>query len=244
MFRKRSKAQQTESHPMGDGTPLILQTIGCPVQYRFSASIVQAHRHMITRLMRDQRLAGRLCLVSALRGEGVTYSSLAMATTLSHDFSQRVCYVDLNWWWPAQQLADVNQYSQGIAGILNEHAQISDVLVRTGASNLCLLPAGHLPPEQRPIVARSSELKAVLAQLGELFDTVVLDIPAILATSDAMVLASLGDSCLVVIRQGATTTASVKQALDDIAHMPVTGVLLNRVRVATPTWVRTLIPDL
>jgi len=150
--------------------------------------------------MRDKGMAGRLSMVSALRGEGVTFSSLAMATTLSHDFSQRVCYVDLNWWWPAPQMTVLKQLSQGIAGILNNNAELEDVLVRTGFTNLCLLPAGQLPPEQRPIVARSFALKQVVMQLSDKFDTLVLDIPAILATSDAMPLAAQGETCLVVIR--------------------------------------------
>jgi Mrp family chromosome partitioning ATPase len=243
MLRKRSTADDTPLHPARNGATPVLDAADSLQLSHYPAEVIDAHRYLITRLMRDQAIDGQIALVAALRGEGVTYSSLAMATTLSNDFSKRVCYVDLNWWWPAPALAGLLQQSAGMAAILQENATPDEVLVKTGSANLCLLPAGRLSPALRPVMAHSEGLKAALARLREQFDVLLLDIPAILATSDAMALAALGDSCLVVIKQGGSTRTSVRQALDEIAHLPVTGVLLNRVRVATPKWVRHWLPE-
>lgn len=206
--------------------------------YPFPAEVIEAYRHMVTRLIQDGGMRGRLAVVSALRGEGVTFSSLAMATTLSHDFPQSVCYVDLNWWWPAPQMTKLSRSSPGIAGILNEAIELEDGLVKTGFSNLSLLPAGNLDPARRPVVARSTPLKETLARLSDQFDTLILDIPAILSTSDSMALASLGEGCVLVVQQGVSATTSVKRALDNVAHLSMIGVVMNRVRVATPSRLR------
>lgn len=240
---KRVMTQNGESPTKVDTGTASSSPSRIPGHFQFPNSVIQAHRHMVTRLMRDQSITGRVSMVSALRGEGVTFSSLAMASTLSNDFAQRVCYVDMNWWWPSLQMKNLTQYSAGLAGILKNEVSVDSALVRTDNGNFSLLPAGQFPPKQRPSMARSSALESALTELSDRFDTLILDIPAILATSDALALAAYGDACLMVIRQGVTNPGSVKQALDDIANLPIKGVVLNRFRTATPVWIRNLIPD-
>jgi Mrp family chromosome partitioning ATPase len=109
--------------------------------------------------------------------------------------------------------------------------------------NLALLPAGDLSPAQRPAMARSDTLRTCIARLSRRFDHILLDIPAILATSDAIALASLGAACCVVVRQGITPVSNVRRALDDIKHLSILGVLLNQNRTVLPRWVNALIPQ-
>lgn len=91
-------------------------------------------------------------------------------------------------------------------------------------------------------MARSQELQDVINNLSTRFDFLILDIPAIHSTSDAIPLASLGDACCLVVRQGITTVEDVRLGLDEIDHIPMLGVVLNRVKLATPTFVTKLIP--
>jgi len=59
--------------PAGDGTPL----------QKFSGEVVDNLRYMVTRILRNGQLPSRLSMVSALRGEGVTYLSQALAATIA-----------------------------------------------------------------------------------------------------------------------------------------------------------------
>jgi Mrp family chromosome partitioning ATPase len=63
---------------------------------------------------------------------------------------------------------------------------------------------------------------------------VILDIPAILATTDSVTLASLGNVACLVIQQGVTQVGDVSQALDEIEHLEIMGSVLNNIRIATP----------
>jgi Mrp family chromosome partitioning ATPase len=85
-------------------------------------------------------------------------------------------------------------------------------------------------------------LVQIIEDLSKEFDHLILDIPAIRATNDAVPLASLGDACCLVIRQGVTTAEDVRLTLDEIDHLPILGVILNRVRLKTPRVILKFIP--
>ncbi len=217
--------------PAGDGTPL----------QKFSGEVVDNLRYMVTRILRNGQLPSRLSMVSALRGEGVTYLSQALAATIAHDMKARICVVDLNWWWPSPAIMAAND-NPGLAAVIAKEAKLDDVIAPTGWSNLVFIPAGNMAIEHRPVMARSQELQDVINNLSTRFDFLILDIPAIHSTSDAIPLASLGDACCLVVRQGITTVEDVRLGLDEIDHIPMLGVVLNRVKLATPTFVTKLIP--
>jgi Mrp family chromosome partitioning ATPase len=252
--------------PAQDGTITLRAADDTPL-YTFPSEVVNSVRHMETVLISKGRLPARISIVAALQGEGVTYTTLALATALSYDLAVRVCVVELNWWSPqlnappthkAHVTPDTDDTTviatpsdtpssiveaTGLAAVLMGAATIDNVLIPTALPNLALLPAGRLSPAQRPVMARSDALKACIEQLSQRFDHVLLDIPAILATSDSIALASLGNTCCVVIRQGVTPVSSVRRALNDIKHLPMLGVVLNQTRNALPRWVSAFVPQ-
>ena len=93
------------------------------------------------------------------------------------------------------------------------------------------LPAAHLADQ------------VSIEQLGERFEHIILDIPAIHSTSDAIALASLTEACCVVIRQGITPMAQVRQAVDNLQHLNLLGVVFNQMHSDLPRWMHTLIPQ-
>jgi Mrp family chromosome partitioning ATPase len=248
-------------------TALALGMPDAAPQRVFPSEITNNFRHMLTRLTYGEALSAksisRISFVSALQQEGVTYTALAFATTMAHDLHAEICLVDLNWWSPGlpaalalpplprrwwqrrkpQEAAVELPRSPGLAAVLNGTASLEEALLPTAMSNLQVLPAGELPLEQRPIVARSEQLRACIETLSEYFHYVLLDVPAVLTTSDAIALASLGDACCMVIRQGVTPVNSVRAALDDLKHLHMLGVVLNQTTMATPRWITALVPQ-
>lgn len=216
--------------------PYLLQRAQGEALYAFAPVTIDAIRYMTTRLMATNELPKRCAMVSALREEGVTYTALALALTLAHDTDRTVCYIDLNWWWPATRLRAMPIAEFGVATLLKNETTLSDTLLATNYHNLSLLLGGNLPAAQRPVVARSTALAALVAQVGAQFDHLILDIPAILTTSDAIPLTSLGDAACLVVRHGASTSDLTHQALQRIDHVTTLGVILNRTQAQTPPW--------
>ncbi len=256
MFRLRKQPA-----PITD-LPLTLETAGS-LRRTFPADQIGQLRRMLTDLAVDQRLPARIGFTSALRGEGVSYLTLAAALTLTHDTGKRVCVVELNWLAPGM-LANLNPAPPpasrqsrratppatpplpilpGVAETLQGQASLEETLLSTNHPGLALIPAGTATIAQRPLLARSAELRALIDQIATQFDHVFLDLPAVLATSDTLALATLAQTCALVVRQGVTQITEVQRALSDLAHMPLLGVILNQARLATPSWIQRLIPQ-
>jgi len=247
--------------------PLALRSIDGTLLKSFPPEVISSIRHMETSLICNDHFPTRVAVVSTLGGEGVTYITLALATTLASDLPVRICAVELNWWSPGMQTRISEPQvavqprrrrrstappqspptqplvnSPGIAAVLTGAATLDEALIPTALPNLMLLPAGELSPEQRPTIARSEGLKHCIDQLSRRFDHLLLDIPAILSTSDGIALASLASGCCIVIRQGVTPVNSVRRGLDDLQHLEMLGVVLNQTYTALPRWMHALIP--
>ena len=230
-----SEAQATGS--------LQLKTASNVAIVTYPQSTIQPLRSMLTRMISHKTLPQCISVVSALRGEGVTYNTFAMASTLANDTTYNTCVVDLNWWWPNEQSRKIRGSSEGVVGLLNGDLSLDEALIPTSFPNLTILPAGVLATDQQPIFVGGQGPRDLIEDLKDRFDCLLLDVPAILATNDAIPLASLGDACCMVVCQGTSTTALIKRALREISHVPTLGVLMNQSKVATPNWVQKWLPE-
>ncbi len=254
--------------PAVDEAGLVLRSLGGKTICEFSGETVAAMRRMLTSLMYQATMPKSIANVAALRGEGVSYITMAMAATLASDVSARVCAVELNWWHPSLHLYLAGQPpapatkgkgkgkakgapaeaaapgpEEGLGAVLRGTTSLDQAIVGTSLPNLSVLPAGHVPAEARSALARSAQLKTTVEALGERFDYLIFDVPAVSATSDTVALTSLAESVEVVVRQGVTPVNTVKAALDEVKHVPVLGVILNQVQVYTPRWILNLLPQ-
>jgi Mrp family chromosome partitioning ATPase len=236
-FRRKEIVTDT---PVSDLITRLYTASGKPVA-QFPNELIDHLRRMVTRIHYKDKLPQAISLTSAIRQEGVSYISWALGTTMAADLQKKVCVVELNWRYPAVQI----QFGEdtGLAAVLSEKIELDEAIVSTNIENLSILPAGTLPPEKSVIWARSNELQQIINHLGERFDHLLLDVPAVRTTSDAIPLASLGDACGLVVSQGVTSITDVRLALDDIAHLPMLGVIMNFVAFDTPSFITKFIPQ-
>jgi Mrp family chromosome partitioning ATPase len=199
----------------------------------YSGVMVDSLRQLISRLGKKKGLPKRLALVAALRQEGVSYLSQGLAATIANDLGLRVCLVELNYWWPDLKFKESDP-NCSLAGILEGKKPIQKAVLTTGWPNFNILPAGEIPRHVRPKISNSDEIKHVVTELGQMYDHLILDIPAILATTDSVALASLSSSACLVIHQGITHVEDVHQALEEVEHLKIDGVILNLSRYAVP----------
>lgn len=204
--------------------------------------VASALRYFLARvqLHGTQGLPARLALTSALAGEGVTYIARSLAAVVAYDTEESVVVVDLNWRRPPKD-ADAVTQMLGLADVVEDGVPIEQVVVPTSNPRLSLLPAGASPLARRPALAGSKALVAALDELEAQFDHLLLDLPPVLASSDAMNLAQLGDAYVLVVQQGATAEAQVEAALEEMRGAEALGVILNRYDTRIPRRLRKLV---
>ena len=217
------------------GSPLSIPTVhGYPLR-EYPEEAVSKLRPMMTRLLHKGGLPKRLAFASALRSEGVSFTAQALAGIIAHDLSYRVCIVDLNFWWPDSCLKAASVYDQSLASVLLNETPLENAVTPTAWPNLSFLPAGEIPRHMRSMVAHSQALRDVIERLSADFDHLILDVPAILATTEAAALASLAHATCLVIRQGVSHTEDVARALDEVEHLEIIGVVMNSVKYSAPS---------
>ncbi len=106
---------------------------------------------------------------------------------------------------------------------------IFSVLQQTPDPNLTILPGGS-PIDSPPTLLSSSRMGDVLQQLSQ-NAFVVIDGPAVLTASEAMILASKSDGILMVVNARHTTAVKLNQSLEMLSrlHVPIHGIVLNQI---------------
>lgn len=237
-FKRKSK-KKNDDDLIGEAE--FMKTADDQMVTEFPSTVINQLRHMVTRLKYTDDLPTTISLVSAVRGEGVTYTSWALASIIANDLQAKVCAVELNWWFPTEQTFIDEDY--GIASVLTGEKSLDDVICKTQNDCFDFILAGSMETQHRATFARSEKLKELIKELQDRYDYVLIDAPATLSTSDAIPLASLSTSCCLVVRQGVTHIDHVKMALDDVAHLKILGVILNQVTLKTPSFILRMIPQ-
>jgi succinoglycan biosynthesis transport protein ExoP len=106
-----------------------------------------------------------------------------------------------------------------LAGLPLEHA-LMQVPVSGGAGKppraLTVLPSGPIPPNPSELL-EGPRMRVILAELGERFEMVIIDSPAVGYVSDAMTLVPLVSAILAVGGLGRTTREDAKGFVDQLS---------------------------
>jgi capsular exopolysaccharide synthesis family protein len=202
---------------------------------------VETWRKIYTPLLMHSQGTDALLLAvsSALEGEGKTTTSLGLGASIAADLEEQVLLVDLDLASRGLSRALGLDSSPGLGEYLAGATDLKLALRRTAMTNLWVLPAGSaVPNPSRPL--RSSTMVSLIARLRKEYRVVILDTPSMLSSSDAMLIASMADSLLLVARAGQSTTSDVTQALALAESVPQRAVIVNDFQSAVPRRLRWL----
>ncbi len=169
-----------------------------------------------------------ILVTSALPQEGKTTTSMNTAIVLAQKGS-RVLLIDADLRRPSIHKALKLGPRTGLSNVLTGSAQLHQATVRsTLVPTLFVLPAGTPPPNPAELLA-SSHMRDVLIELREQYDHIVIDTPPALSVTDAVILSTIADSVVLVIRSGQTTRQALRRARDLLVRVNarIAGVLLN-----------------
>ena len=126
-------------------------------------------------------------------------------------------------------------YSQVVLGEENLpflETKINSVIQKTGVDDLFLMPCGDIPPASSELLA-SSRMSFLVSYLKKKFDLLIIDSSPVMATSDAVILASQMDGVLLINRSGMINRKMVLKTVEQVqnAQANIIGLVLNRVDI-------------
>lgn len=175
--------------------------------------------------------AGRptaLSIFSAGPGEGKSTTLRQLALSMAHA-GERVLLIDSDVRRPTQHTLAGVPREPGLTDVLQDKVKWRDALHRDASGALDLLPAGNGSITLSLLYA--NKLRGLVTEFKESYDKILFDSPPIIGVSDASVLASLTDGCVLLIQHRRNPASMVQRAkqITDGLRVQVVGVVLNQV---------------
>ncbi len=186
------------------------------------------------RSLRTSLLLGRgsqfktIVVSSAVPGEGKSFTATNLAMVLAQR-NAKVLLIDAD--MHGGRLHEIlgASRSPGLSSVLTREVSLQQAIkVIDDALPLSLLSCGPLASHPADLLD-SASMSEVLRQCSEMFDFVVIDTPPVLVASDAVILATMSDAMVVVVRSGLTTRQELGRSGEVLAPLrsKVIGTVLN-----------------
>src|SRR5262245_11433212 len=173
--------------------------------------------------------ANLIAVVSALSGEGKTFTCLNLCLSIARERDWSVVLVDADCSKPHLTRMFSAEDKPGLIDLLKDPSRTFDSLVMpTDVPGFSLLPAGAHDHHASELLAsrRMDELCAELS--GRAGRIVVFDSSPLLMTSEAPVLASKVGQVVFVVKANQTPQDAVKAALEKLDPSKAIGCVLNQ----------------
>lgn len=166
-----------------------------------------------------------IMFTSAEISDGKTTVSTNTAVTWAQT-GRSVLYVDADMRRPTAQSTFKTSNNHGLSTILASAEQPKDVVQPTFVENLEILTSGPIPPNPAELL-NSKRMESLIEWMRNNYDVVVLDVPPVMAVSDAPVLLPLIDGVVLVTMLGKTMKASLKRTVEilELGDTKILGVV-------------------
>jgi len=178
-----------------------------------------------------------IAVTSCQPGEGKSTLSMNLAAALAQG-GKRVVLVDTDMRRPSVYwrlgLSDKKGLSEFLTGL-----EPLDSVIQTHKTltTLDVIPSGICPPLPADLLA-SEQMKQFVLALRERYEYVIFDSPPALSVTDPLIVSSLSDGLVLVIRQGFCTRAMLLRAAEIFrdVDIKVYGFVLNGVDASLPEY--------
>jgi capsular exopolysaccharide synthesis family protein len=168
----------------------------------------------------------RVLVTSTIPREGKTTIAANLACTLARSTAQKVLLLEGDVRRPAVSEMLGLKGNPGICEWLRGDEKLTNCVYQVEDAGIWVMPAGSSP--QNPLeVLQSPKLNALIAQLAEWFDMVIIDSPPVLPLADTSVWMRLADGIMLVARQGITEKKQLEKGLEAIDPQKLIGAIMN-----------------
>lgn len=168
-------------------------------------------------------------VTSSIPNEGKTTVAVNLASIMGQMGKTLLIDADLRRPSLARSI-DMPPHTAGLTNVLAGTSTLKESVVHNEDLGVDILTAGQHSPNPLELIA-SNRFKELLAKLAEHYQHVILDTPPTQAVSDALVMGSVADAVVYVVKAHSTSTNTVKHGLSRLryANANVVGVVLNQV---------------
>lgn len=188
--------------------------------------VSEAFRDLRTNLLFGEGAVRSLVITSPDGSHGKTTISFGLAVTLANAGTRTLLVDgDLRRGRVPEMLKIPR--SPGLMEVLLGEAELDQVIRHTSIEALDIVTGGRRAGDPGELF--TVEFPALLKQLEERYETIVIDSTPVVPVSDARIMARFADTTILVASAGAATRRQVKAAVDRLAliSVPVTAVVLN-----------------
>ena len=161
--------------------------------------------------------------------EGKSLTALNLAWLLAQTDGVRCLLIDSDLRQPCitEYLGIEEEAPTGLSEVMGEEIELEDAIIRLEPAGLYLLPGGSARDDVAELLS-GPKFTAILEEMRDLFDYVIIDAPPLGLFTDATVLINRADGALLVVRAGRTRYALVDRLLSTLPRSRMLGVVLNR----------------
>lgn len=169
-----------------------------------------------------------IAFTSSIPGEGKSTTISNIALTMAQD-GKKVVIIDNDLRKPRQHKL-FGLLNKGLTNIISMGASIDDVVNKDVFPNFDVITSGPIPPNPSELLG-SEKMTSILKEIGERYDYVFLDLPPVLAVTDAAIIGNIADGVVLVVRSGLISPeeASESKRRLEAGHANILGVVLNGV---------------
>jgi capsular exopolysaccharide synthesis family protein len=172
-----------------------------------------------------------MMVTSGQPGDGKTTTVFNIALALTQ-LKAEVLVIDCDMRKPRIHKLLQLQKGEGLSTLLASGGDPDNFISRTPVRGLSVLPCGYVPPNPSELIS-SESMKELLRSLSERFDYVIIDAPPMISVSDPIILSTLVDGVILVVKSGESKGESVRRACQDLIAVGarVLGVALNNLNI-------------
>ena len=188
---------------------------------------LSSFRNLYTRVLLELQAQEHpvLGVTSAIAGEGKTTIASGLAAALAEDdallgFGREpaaILLIECNEGAPPQDPRLAARPGPGLIQLLRGECAPDAAIQEADIERLSILPLGE-PAHNFPLAICTAALPDVISQLRSRFGLIVLDLPAVLNSTDTEVLARLADQLVLVVSAEVTPAKLVREAVDQLAR--------------------------
>lgn len=169
-----------------------------------------------------------MLVTSPRQSEGKTTTAVNTAITLAHSYGKGII-IDCDMRKPRlHKIFDMDN-TNGLSTFLTGNTEFSNSLIqKTRVENLDIITAGIIPPNPSELLS-SSRMRDLINVLFPLYSFAIFDSPPVLGLSDSLVLSTLTDGVIMVVKAGDTPrdVAVKARKLIQGVNAKILGVVLN-----------------
>jgi Mrp family chromosome partitioning ATPase len=196
-----------------------------------NAGAAAAYRMVRTRILQRTRSRGwtALGVTSPGASEGKSTTALNLALAIAREKNNNVFLLDLDMRNPSVCSHLGVKPEHELLDFFKSNVAPDKIFFNIGIDGLALAGSTRGTTDASELLA-TSKLEELLAYVRSICPTpmIVVDLPPVLSTDDALIVGPKLDATLMVITEGKTRRDGIQQAIDHMSEFNVAGIILNR----------------